>query len=62
MNDAIYNYHIEGGYCDRRIVHNDGTSEEIDMTYYCKLLDDKLNIHWYKFYKGELSYTREFNL
>lgn len=62
INDALYNYHLEGGYTNRRLVHKDGSSAEVDMNYYCRLLDDKLNVHWYKFHKGQLTYTREFNL
>lgn len=65
MNDALYNYRIEGSYKDRRIVHNHGDytmSFNVDMNYYARLLDNILDIPWYKFYKGKLEYTTEFNL
>jgi hypothetical protein len=62
MNDALYNYHIEGPFTDRRIVHNSGMSAKIDMAYYARLLDKALDIPWYKLKHGKLTFTHEFNL
>lgn len=62
MNDALSNYKITGDMANRRIEHISGMSAPIDMTYYARLLDRVLDLHWYKWYKGKLTYTREFNL
>lgn len=63
MNDALYNYKIEGPIHNRHIIHNVGEKRTaIDMTYYARLLDNVLNIPWYKLKNGKLEFTKEFNL
>lgn len=62
VNDALYNYTIDGPVNDRRIIHSSGESHKIDYNYYAQLLNDVLDIHWYKFKNGKLEFTTEFNL
>jgi hypothetical protein len=62
VNDALYNYKIEGPYSDRRLTHKDGASAKIDFSYYVEQLNDSLALHWFKLKDGKLAPTKEFNL
>jgi|LGVE01.1.fsa_nt_gb DNA polymerase len=62
VNDALYNYKIEGPYHDRRLTHIDGSSAKLDFNYYTEKLSNALDRHWYKLKDGKLAYTKEFNL
>ena len=48
VNDALYNYRIEGPYTNRRLVHKDGSSAQIDLQHYASKLNDALSLHWFK--------------
>lgn len=63
VNDALYNYKIEGTYQCRTITNTEtGHVEELDMNYYAELLDRVLDISWYKLKGGKMTATTEFNL
>lgn len=62
VNDALYNYTIEGPMHNRVLKHINGTTSTIDMSYYAELLDRALDIPWYKLKDGKLAFTTEFNL
>jgi hypothetical protein len=59
VNDALYNYHIE----NKRLIHEDGRSWEIDYGYYCGELDRALNEEaWMQLIDEKLEVTKRFNL
>jgi hypothetical protein len=62
VNEALYNYYIEGNYADRAIVHKDGYREKLDILFYSKLLERVLDKTWYKLKDGTLAPTTQFNL
>jgi len=62
VNDALYNYHLEGNYRDRAIVHKDGHREQLDFLFYSKLLERVLDKTWYKLKGNSLTQTNEFSL
>lgn len=62
VNDALYNYTIDGPAYNRTLTHISGTKTKIDMAYYAELLDAVLNVPWVKLYKGKYEFTKEFNL
>lgn len=63
VNDALYNYKIEGSYNRRTITNIEtGQVEELDMNYYAGLLDKVLDVPWYKLKNGKLTATTDFNL
>jgi len=62
VNDALYNYYIEGNYGNRSIVHKDGYRERLDMLFYSKLLERVLDKTWYKLKDGTITLTDDFNL
>lgn len=61
-NDALYNYHIEGDYINRSLVHKNGWREKIDFLFYSKLLERTLDKVWYKLKDGTITHTNEFSL
>ena len=62
VNDALYNYRLDGDYSTRAIVHIDGHREELDFLFYSRLLERVLDKVWYKLKDTTLSITNEFSL
>lgn len=63
VNDALINYHIEGDYSNRSIVHNTtGKREKIDFLFYTRLLERVLDKTWYKLKDGKMTITNELSL
>ena len=61
VNDDLRNYRID----NKKLYHKDGRSWDIDYSYYCGILDDKLNndqMQWYKLKNDTIEYTTEFNI
>jgi len=62
VNDALYNYTIEGPMHNRVIKHISGETTTIDMSYYAELLNTVLDIPWYVLKNGVGKISTEFNL
>jgi len=62
VNDALYNYTIEGPAHARVLKHVSGQVVPIDMSYYAGLLDSVLDIPWVMLKNGKLVHTTRFNL
>ncbi len=62
VNDALYNYRIEGNYSNKAIVHISGQREPLDMLFYSKLLERVLDKTWYKLKDGKIVLTKQFSL
>ena len=62
VNDALYNYTIEGPMHERVLKHASGQTVPIDMSYYAGLLDKVLDIPWVMLKNGKLVYATRFNL
>ena len=62
VNDALYNYTIEGPAHCRVLKHISGKTIPIDMAYYVDLLDNVLDIPWVMLKNGKLVHTTKFNL
>lgn len=62
VNDALYNYTIEGPMHNRVLKHVSGQTVPIDMSYYAGLLDGVLDIPWVMLKNGKLVHTTRFNL
>lgn len=62
VNDALYNYTIEGPMHARVLKHVSGKIIPIDMAYYAELLGGVLDIPWVMLKNGKLVHTTRFNL
>ena len=62
VNDALYNYTIEGPAHARILKHVSGATWEIDMAYYARLLDGVLETPWVMLKDGQMVSTKRFNL